>query len=106
MGKTCYGYCCTRRSNELSSPSPPTKRDGGVGRIPREKPRSLRFWRSIWRRGPQPHAPKEGPQMEHRKTRIKISLVVFGVRSVFNPWLKVGLEFFATLPNPEGVGKV
>src|SRR5712664_712322 len=23
MGKTCYGYCCTRRSNELSSPSPP-----------------------------------------------------------------------------------
>jgi len=33
--------------------------------------------------------------MEHRKTRIKISLVAFRVRSVFNPWLKVGPEFFA-----------
>ncbi len=44
--------------------------------------------------------------MEHRKTRIRISLVVFRVRSVFNPWPKIGLEFFATLPNPEGVGKV
>ncbi len=84
-------------------PPPPTKRNGGVGRIPREKPRSLRFWRSIWRKGVrQPRAPKEGPQTEHKKTRIRISLVVFRVRSVFNPWLKIGLEFFATLPNTKG----
>src|SRR5207248_14234 len=43
MGKTCYGYCCTRRSNELSSPSPPAKTIGGGGRISREICRFFAF---------------------------------------------------------------
>src|SRR5947199_837323 len=77
----------------LRHPPPPTKRDGGVGRIPREKPRSLRFWRSIWRRGGPLVARAEGRATDGtQKTRIRISLVVFRVRSVFNPWLKVGPE--------------
>ena len=50
MGKTCYGYCCTRRSNELSSPSPPTQTIGGEGRISREKRHCLPIRASFWRR--------------------------------------------------------
>src|SRR5260370_18634916 len=44
MGKTFYGYCCTRRSNELSSPSPPAKWNWRRGsNFPRKTPLFANF---------------------------------------------------------------